>query len=187
MAGDVFTNSTALSILLILLTAAVFTDLRTHRIPNILVFPALALSLLVHTLDSGFDGLMVAGGGLAVGIAVLLPFYLVGGMGAGDVKLVGVVGSLLGPWAALVTGMATMMAGAVLGIGVILWQRCRPLLQLYVRQITGSQGSMLHVASVSNSTATTPRVTKIAYSPAIAVGTILALWYTGVAPVQNGL
>ena len=47
MAGDVFTNSTALSILLILLVAAVFTDLRTHRIPNVLVFPALALSLLV--------------------------------------------------------------------------------------------------------------------------------------------
>lgn len=184
MAGDEFVNSTALTILLILLVTAVLSDLRTHRIPNVLVFPALALSLLVHTLGSGMEGLLATGAGLAVGMAMLLPFYLIGGMGAGDVKLVGVVGSLLGPWGALVTGIATLMAGAVLGIAVIVWQRCRPPVELYLRQVTGVQGNMLHATAVSTATDQTPCVNKIAYSPAIAAGTILALWYMGASPIQ---
>ena len=179
-----FASSTVVTLLLILLVAAVLSDLRSHRIPNLLIFPALALSILVHTLDSGLAGLIGVGSGLAVGIAMLLPFYVIGGMGAGDVKLLGVVGSFLGPWGAFVAGLATLMAGAVLGIGVILWQRFWPLLEPYLEQTTRLPASMLHAAPSTKVAKASP-VTKVAYSTAIAAGTAAALWYLDVIPMQG--
>lgn len=182
--GNDFAVSTVLTLLLILLVAAVLADLRSQRIPNLLVFPAFGLSLLVHTLALGLEGLIGVGAGLAVGVAMLLPFYLTGGMGAGDVKLLGVVGSFLGPWGAFVAGLATLMAGAVLGIAVIIWQRLVPLLEPYILHMSGLPASMLHAAPSTKVTRRSP-VTKIAYSPAIAAGTAAALWYLDVIPMQR--
>ena len=182
--GNDFASSTVVTLLLMLLAAAVLSDLRSHRIPNLLLFPALGMSVLVQTLGWGIEGLIGAGSGLAVGIAMLLPFYVIGGMGAGDVKLLGVVGSFLGPWGAFVTGLATLMSGAVLGIGVIVWQRLWPLLEPYLEQMTRHPASMLHAAPSPKVAKASP-VTKVAYSPAIAVGTAIALWYLDVIPMQR--
>lgn len=184
VAGNDFLASTVVTILSILLIAALLSDLRSHRIPNLLLLPALGLSLLVHTLGLGLEGLVGVVSGLAVGIAMLLPMYVVGGMAAGDVKLLGIVGSFLGPWGAFVAGLATLMAGAVLGIAVIIWQRCWPLLEPYIVHMTGVSASMLHAEPSAEVTSSSP-VTKIAYSPAIAAGTAAALWYLDVIPMQR--
>ncbi len=49
--------------LFVLLAAAVATDLRSHRIPNLLLLPALSLALMLHTLTGGTDGLIAAATG----------------------------------------------------------------------------------------------------------------------------
>jgi prepilin peptidase CpaA len=169
--------------LLVILITAVSTDIRSHRIPNILLFPALGFSLMLSTVSGGVDGFLASLAGLGLGIAMLLPLYVMGGMGAGDVKLLGVVGSFLGPWGAVVAGMATMMAGAALGIFVILWRRFRPPIPAHKfhpvgAQIVGTPGSVPPVRPE-------PRFTQIAYAPAIAAGTFVALWHIDMLPLDG--
>jgi len=188
--GDENINTATAFVLSVLLVVAVATDLKSHRIPNLLLLPALGLALMLHTVNGGMVGLVTAVGGLALGLAMLLPLYAVGGMAAGDVKLLGVVGSFLGPWGALVAGLATMMAGAVLGIAIILWQRCWPLLENHAALFSGAHHSSTRTPPVSRTDQTRsarsarPEITNIPYAPAVAAGTIAALWYIGFLPGQ---
>ena len=184
MYGDETSYTTTALLLFVLLGIAVATDLRSRRIPNLLLLPALSLALMLHAIDAGLAGLVTAAGGLALGLAMLMPLYAVGGMGAGDVKLLGVIGSFLGPGGAVIAGLATMIAGAVLGIVFLLWQRCWPA--------PGTQ--LAQFSSPHNLTAPTPpifqpakigsRKSYIPYAPAIAAGTIVALWYLDFLPAQ---
>jgi prepilin peptidase CpaA len=89
---------------------ACVTDLRTRRIPNALTFGAALAGLLYQLATGGIDGLGQAALGWVVGVVFfLLPFAL-GGLGGGDVKLLGALGAWLGPgdvaWLALYTGVA---------------------------------------------------------------------------------
>ncbi|MDH3512842.1 MAG: prepilin peptidase [Gammaproteobacteria bacterium] len=180
--GEDIVGTSALLVLFGLLSTAIATDFSSHRIPNLLLLPALSLALMLHTLTGGIDGLITAGGGLALGLAMLMPLYVTGGMGAGDVKLLGVVGSFLGPWGAVVAGLATMMAGAILGVVYILWQRVWPALELYATQLLSPHTGANRPAIPHAGRSTTQ--TKIPYAPAIAAGTMAALWYIGAWPIN---
>jgi prepilin peptidase CpaA len=72
------------------------TDLRERRIPNLVTGPAIVAGLMLHTICGGWRG--VGDSALAGGIAggIFLIFYLAGGMGAGDVKLMAAVGCIAG-------------------------------------------------------------------------------------------
>jgi len=182
--SDEFLNTTMGLLLLALLAIAVISDIKSHRIPNLLLLPALGLALLLHAMNGGVDGLLFAAGGLVLGLAMLLPLYLVGGMAAGDVKLLGVVGSFIGPWGAVVSGMATMMAGAVFGIAVIIWKHLPIELESRAAQLPNTPGTGSHFTTASQSMAGQRRVTYIPYAPAIAAGTIAAIWYLDYFPNQ---
>lgn len=88
---------------------AAFTDLREQRVPNWLTGPGLLCAFALHGIYSGLAGLGFAVMGAAAGFGLLIAFYAVGGMGAGDVKLMAVVGGFLGVyavfWVFLVTGV----------------------------------------------------------------------------------
>lgn len=182
--GEEFFSTATSFVLFVMLAAAVVTDLRSHRIPNLLLLPALVLALILHTMSGGIDGLITAAGGLAIGLAMLSPLYIVGGMAAGDVKLLGVVGSFVGPWVAVIAGIATMMAGGAFGIAVIVWHRVRPTLDSHAVQVLSPTNTTLRTPSVSHSVGQKDRVTCIPYAPAIAVGTLAALWYLDYLPGQ---
>ena len=177
-----FLSTTAAIVLFVVLAAAVATDLMSRQIPNLLLLPALVLALLLNVMNGSIDGLIGATGGLVLGLAMLLPLYLIGGMAAGDVKLLGVVGSFLGPWGAVVAGMATMMAGAVIGIAVIIWQRLPSALESRAAQILSSPETGINTTLASRSSRRQNGVTYIPYAPAIAVGTVAALWYLDYLP-----
>jgi prepilin peptidase CpaA len=80
----------------VLLLASVFTDLKSQRIPNFLTLPSMILALSLYSFTNGFEGFIFSLKGVAVGIGVFLIPYLLGGMGAGDAKLMGAVGGFLG-------------------------------------------------------------------------------------------
>lgn len=176
-------TTAVLSSLFTLLAIAIATDIKSNRIPNLLLAPALSFALLLQTLIAGPSGLLAALGGLCVGLAMLMPLYAMGGMGAGDVKLLGVVGSFLGPWGALAAGAATLIAGAILGLGIIFVQRVWPLLQAYAANFLGAHSLVNGGASITKAP-TNPgsKVTRIAYAPAIATGTLASLFYIGYLP-----
>lgn len=100
-------------ILATVLLTAVATDLRSCRIPNWLTFPAMASGLVTHTLLNGQAGLILSLEGLGLGSGFFLIFYLMGGMGAGDVKLMAAVGSFMGPEGVLSAVVVTGVLGGL--------------------------------------------------------------------------
>lgn len=104
----------------IVLGIAVLTDVWRHRIPNVLTFSAVALGLLLHTWLFGAEGLGDSAAGLLVGLLALLPLYLLGGMGAGDVKLMAAVGALLGFKPAVASVVCTLIVGGVIGLALLI-------------------------------------------------------------------
>lgn len=97
---------------------AVMWDLSTRRIPNVLTFGAALAAFVVQGWLGGWSALGLALAGWAVGIAFFLPFFALGGMGAGDVKLLGAVGAWLGPVAVVWVALFTGIAGGVMGLVV---------------------------------------------------------------------
>ncbi|MFZ3183607.1 MAG: prepilin peptidase [Pseudomonas sp.] len=103
-----------------LLAIAVVGDLRRHRIANLLILSGLALGLSTQVHASGIAGLGSGALGLLVGFGVFLPLYALGGMAAGDVKLMAMVGSFLSPQVALWAALFSLIAGALCGFLLIL-------------------------------------------------------------------
>jgi prepilin peptidase CpaA len=81
------------ALILVSATTAAYFDLRWRRIPNWLVGATIVLSFVWHAWSSGWNGLLMSGAGLLVAMALLLPLYLLKGMGAGDVKFFGAIGA----------------------------------------------------------------------------------------------
>jgi prepilin peptidase CpaA len=106
--------------LLSILTIAAVTDCRARRIPNWLTLPAIIGGLVYHTTISGFEGFLFSIEGLILGFTLLIIFYLAGGMGAGDIKLMGAVGSLLGPKGVFFVFLYAAIVGGIIAI-ILLW------------------------------------------------------------------
>jgi prepilin peptidase CpaA len=94
--------------------------------------------------------------GSAAGFGVFLIFYLLGGMGGGDVKLMAGFGALLGPSGVLWAALLIAGLGGIMALGVIAWRR--------IRRIAG--GKNLENGEEKES---------IPYAPAIALGVWLSL------------
>jgi prepilin peptidase CpaA len=97
-------------------------DLRTRRIPNKLTLPAILGGLTLHLVRGGPAemGWAALAGLIAGGIFLL--FFLAGGMGAGDVKLMTAVGCLLGTHSVSEVLISTVLIGAVMGIALALYR-----------------------------------------------------------------
>ena len=151
-------------ILFFFISIAVATDVVRHRIPNLLVVIMLSCGIMLGASLLQTTGVAAALLGALVGFLMLIPFYLLGGMGAGDVKLLAAIGSFLGPWGALVAGVVTLMAGGILGLVAILWRNALPVL-------------MVRFSPILRSTPERERGLALPYAIPIAVGTISAVIY----------
>jgi prepilin peptidase CpaA len=95
-------------------------DVKSRRVPNFLTGPAILAGLLLHGLLDGWSGLgNSAVAGLTCGVVFLI-FYLAGGMGAGDVKLITAVGCLSGTHYVAFLLAFTGIAGGVMAVGLAL-------------------------------------------------------------------
>ena len=155
--------------------AACAADIRTRRIPNVLTLGAAFAGMAFHAFTSGVDGALIAGGGWGVGVLLFLPFFALGGMGGGDVKLLAALGAWLGPretmWLAVYAGIA----GGVLGVVVAV---ARGYLRTAVSNVAmmfgyWSQVGMKPVPGLTLECAGAPR---LAYAIPILVGTVATLW-----------
>ena len=165
-------------LLLFILAIATWQDLTRHLIPNVLTFSAAILGMCVQIWLSGLQGMLTGLEGLAVGLAMLLPFYIRGGMGAGDVKMMAAVGTFLGPMNTVMAVAMTLMAGGVMGIGVILLRgNIRGLLYRYglMAQCLFVTGSVSYVPPQADET-TPLRGVRFPYAVAIATGTLAVRW-----------
>src|SRR3990170_1960700 len=108
-------------VLLALVGVSAVVDLRSRRIPNQLTFGGAAAGLAYQGWAGGLAGIGHGIGGWAAGIALFLPMYLLRGMGAGDVKLLGAGGAWFGPMGAVWSALYTALAGGILALVVGGW------------------------------------------------------------------
>ncbi|SEA44529.1 A24 family peptidase [Nitrosospira multiformis] len=116
-------HSSTIGFLLLLLLAAAWCDIRSRRIPNLLVFPGAIIGVLLHALlpqETGGVGILGSLAGLGTGLALLLPLYLLRIMGAGDVKLMAMTGAFLGAQPTVGALLCVLLAGGVLALGAAL-------------------------------------------------------------------
>lgn len=116
-------HTLSIGFLLLLLLAAAWSDIRSRRIPNILVFPGAIIGVLLHALlpqETGGLGVLGSLAGLGTGLALLLPLYLLRVMGAGDVKLMAMTGAFLGTQETVGALLCVLLAGGVLALGAAL-------------------------------------------------------------------
>ncbi len=99
--------------------AATVEDIATRRISNWIPLVALGGGFGWHIYEQGWKGILSAGLGTLAGFGVFLVFYLLGGMGGGDVKLMGGFGALLGAARSLEAALWTGLCGGLLALGVL--------------------------------------------------------------------
>ncbi|MBR0575254.1 prepilin peptidase [Proteiniclasticum sp. BAD-10] len=109
-------------ILILLLAAAVFWDLKLRKIPNKITVPAALLGFLLFLFAEGGKGASQSALGFLLGLVIFLILYGFGGMGAGDVKLMAAVGALKGPEFVLRAALATALAGGLMALVVQIWK-----------------------------------------------------------------
>lgn len=110
--------------LIAVLITAIWTDLRSSRIPNSLTFSTMILALAAHASLGGTQEALFGLAGLATGLGLFLALYVFAGIGAGDVKLMGAVGAMVGPSGALLSGALAILVGGAYAAGVMAYQSC---------------------------------------------------------------
>lgn len=168
---SILASDTRISLLLGLLLAAALIDFMHHRIPNLLVFGGAAFGVSYNAVFSGGLGLAGSIEGLGTGLALLLPFYLLRAMGAGDVKLMAMAGAFLGPWDTLGAVLGTFLAGGVLAVAIAL--KARSLGRMFKNIGAMATGSVFRLAAGGSPVMDVPAasVGKLPYGVAIALGT----------------
>lgn len=161
---------------LLVAVLAAATDIRTRRIPNVLTFGAAALAFVYHLVTAGPAGLGVSAAGWFVGALVFFPVFALGGMGAGDVKLVAALGAWLGPLGAVQIAIAGAIAGGPIALFVMIRARYmgsayRNLRLLFAHWAVNGIGA---VPELTLAHGTGPR---LAYAVPILIGTLGVLWW----------
>ena len=110
----------ALGTLAMVLTITAFTELKEQRIPNWVTLGGLGIGLLLGYFPGGIS-LGASFGGFLVGFGFLFLFYMFGGMGGGDVKLMGAVGALLGYPLIKTAVVYTALIGGCMAFVKIIW------------------------------------------------------------------
>lgn len=107
------------AILITVLVICFITDLKQQRIYNKVIFPSLAAVLVIHLAASGFSGLKLSMQGLLAGFAVLIIPYFLGGIGAGDVKLLALIGAIKGSDFVINTALYMAVIGGLIALVII--------------------------------------------------------------------
>ena len=163
-----------LAVLLVASVAVVF-DVRTRRIPNFLNFGAAAAALVFAFVEAGGSGATTAAAAWLLGAALFFPIFALGGMGAGDVKLLAALAAWLGPMDAVYLALFTSMAGGVAAVALAVGRG-------YLRQAFSNMWLMLmhwRVAGprpVPGLTLRDGGAPRLAYAIPIAMGALCTLW-----------
>ncbi|RUL49578.1 A24 family peptidase [Lysinibacillus antri] len=109
-------------VLLSVLLICLITDIYSRRILNVVTIPAILFGLIYFTAQSGLEGLWFSFSGFILGLILLLIPFMLGGMGAGDVKLMAAIGALMGSTFVLYAFFFTAVIGGCIS-GIILLRR----------------------------------------------------------------
>jgi prepilin peptidase CpaA len=109
-------------LLIAVLTVSAIFDKKYRKIPNAVIFPTMLAGIIYHSWSHGYQGFLFSLGGTFLGMGLLFALYIMGKMGAGDVKLMGAVGSILGPSGVFNAFLFTAIVGGIYAV-IILFYR----------------------------------------------------------------
>lgn len=161
-------SSAAFTALVAGLAIATVIDLRTRRIPNELTAAIAGVGLGLAA--TGTSGISVAASftGFFLGLLLMMPGYMLGATGAGDVKLMGAVGAVMGPALVVSAFLFTAIAGGVLAVFVaVRRQRLTETLARTGQLVAGPGEAPQKIRGATSAS-------RFAYGPAIAIGTVVA-------------
>ncbi|HHX75715.1 MAG TPA: peptidase A24 [Firmicutes bacterium] len=108
-------------LLFVFVFVCLYTDLKSRKIYNKIVLAGFVSAWVLHLVSQGIAaGTKYTFYGFFTGVALLLVPYLVGGMGAGDVKMLGVIGAFAGSGRVVQIMLASALAGGVIALVTIL-------------------------------------------------------------------
>lgn len=113
---EIFIHNWPVKLVSVILIVAAYIDGKELRVPNWITFPMVLSGLAANTWMHGWAGLSSALIGMCVGLLTLLPLYSVGGMGAGDVKLMAGIGAWLGGWVTVYAFVVSAVIGGLMAI-----------------------------------------------------------------------
>jgi len=150
-------------------------DLTTKRIPNVLTFGAALLGLIAHAYVGGWSGAGMSAAGWLVGVAAFFPFFALGGMGAGDIKLLGAIGAWLGPVATIWVALFSSIAGGVMAVIVAAFSGylMRAFNNLWVTFTSWRIAGIRPTPELTLAGNSGPR---LAYAVPVLAGLVLTLW-----------
>jgi len=160
-----------------MLVAATVTDFRQHRIPNSLVVLVLLVGLIANLAADPIAGVIDWTAGLLVGFAIFVPFYMGGGMGAGDIKLMAAVAAFLAPAAGIIAAASALIAGMPLALGIVAFRRLRA--RHYSVASAPAVNLQFHHDAPGSEETVKGKTKRIPYAAAIATGAVIALWWSG--------
>jgi len=172
--GDLFTEVNAATLMTLLGVAAWF-DIKSRRIPNSLVLTGLISSLGMQLFFGSGGGVSAWGLGILTGFGLFLPLYMVRAMGAGDVKLMAMVGGFFGPVGAAGVVLTTLVAGGILAVGVALWSGALRHTMANVRILVTQTIFKTFRDGVVQTDALSSSAGDLPYAVAIAAGTFVHL------------
>ena len=167
-------SAPSVAVVVIIMAAAV-SDLRSRRVPNALTIGAAVLAIAFHGVVGGWSGLVLAVSGCLAGFVLFFPFFALGGLGAGDVKLLAAIGAWLGPMAAVWTGLIGAVAGGIMAVVVASTRG-------YAGTAFRNVGAMLRLWSIAGVqpveglTLTSKASVRLPYAVPIAAGALVTLW-----------
>jgi prepilin peptidase CpaA len=164
----------------ITLVVAAAIDGYKLKVPNWITFPMIASGWAVSALSYGWEGLGWSLVGTVVGLALLLPAYAIGGMGAGDVKLLAGVGAWVGGTITLYAFCVSAIVGGVIAIGMVLYRRAWhqhywQFFEIWNEMVTIRDPEKLSTIAAERKS----RMMLLPYGIPIAIGTIAYFAYTG--------
>jgi prepilin peptidase CpaA len=172
-------NSANLLMISGILAAAVYTDLRSHRIPNKLIVLGLILAVIFQLVANGAYGLLFGFLAALLGLGCFMPFYALRAMGAGDVKLMAVVGLFTSPRGVLFAIVLSLLAGGLCALGYLIWRAtCAYVGSVVQEGISAGTSAGVVAAFVA---ARVARRDRLPFALPIAVGSVTACLIQGLS------
>lgn len=110
------------TLLLLLVALSGFFDLKERKIPNKITLTGILIGILFNIITGGWTGLLHSLLGMFAGLAIFFLPFVMGGMGAGDVKLMGAIGALMGWQFLLMTAIYSALVGGIMVLGYLLFK-----------------------------------------------------------------
>lgn len=156
---------------ILLLLVTLYTDVKSGKIYNMMTFPSMVFGIFVSMLGGGADGLKWSLLGWLMPFVIFFLPYMLGGLKAGDIKLLCAVGCIKGPYFAFYSSMATALTGGLVAALFLLKRKA------LVHEATTMGQRLLQFALYKiPMRLDDAQPSKFPYGVAIAAGTLAVLW-----------